>query len=689
MIESKVYGLRRSADRRYGVVPQCDSQCVGCELCPRGSADTRRGKKTRRRAGSRRKSDALRVVLIGVPNCGKTTLLNALTGSRLRTGNCPGVTVGESAVRSGEITYIDLPGVYSLSPSGSEGADESEVARRRLYGGGYDAVMCVADASAPERSLGLAVRLSAAGIPFVLAMNMADTARKKGVRTDAAALSAALRARVVEVSALRREGLDELRAAVAATAREAAAGWRTDTAAHTETRTDAPAAAQLDSHISRKTDSRPSPRPFPRIDDAFAMTDAEAGERVRRLAQSAVTRAGGEDIDSAPPPSLSDKADALFLHPAAGPAALLVVTAAAIALALAAGRAAGAAASYAAAAVSRAASAALSAAGLPGAVVSLIADGAVGGASAVVSFLPAVAALFCVLGALDDSGLLARFAAAADPLFSRLGMSGRAVLPLLLGWGCTVPAILSCRTLKSERDRRRVCFALAYMTCPARLPVYLTLAAMFFSPAAVAVIYAAGAALALLALALTKPRGEKAPGSTLFIELPPYRIPDARTVLTGALSRTLEFLSRAGTIIFAASALVWFLVRFGAGGYVADASESFGYALGRLLSPLLSAAGLGDPGIALSLFSGFAAKESTVSTLTVLFGPALAASLEAVGFGRAEAAAMAAFTLTASPCVAAVAAAVRERGALFAILCAAAQTAVAIALSAAVYAVFS
>ena len=183
MIESKVYGLRRSADRRYGVVPQCDSQCVGCELCPRGSADTRRGKKTRCRAGSRRKSDALRVVLIGVPNCGKTTLLNALTGSRLRTGNCPGVTVGESAVRSGEITYIDLPGVYSLSPSGSEGADESEVARRRLYGGGYDAVLCVADASAPERSLGLAVRLSAAGIPFVLAMNMADTARKKGVRT--------------------------------------------------------------------------------------------------------------------------------------------------------------------------------------------------------------------------------------------------------------------------------------------------------------------------------------------------------------------------------------------------------------------------------------------------------------------------------------------------------------------------
>ena len=582
------------------------------------------------------------LALAGNPNCGKTTLFNALTGANARTGNFPGVTVtrSESVCRARpEITLVDLPGVYALRPY----SDEERVTRSYLLGGAADAVISIADATCPARSLYLTLQLLELGVPVVLALNVMDALRAGGGSVDTAGLARALGIPVVPVSAALGEGLDALLdAAVQAAHGPPPDPWRAlapgpvQTCVRTIARLLAPAA-----HAAG----------LPPVFAATQWLDGGSTLHAPAAAETAaarMVRESGMPRDEALPTARFAQVDRLtrfFTLPRA----------------------------------------------LPGSRRSARIDRVLTGRY---TAYPAMAGLlggvfyltFHIIGPCL-SRLLARVAFVMDRPLRRLGLSGQSAVPLLLGFGCSVPGVLAARTLPTRRDRALTIVLTPCMSCSAKAPVYAAFAAAFF-PGRSAVVFLALYALGILAAAVaarllgrTALRGEAA---SFVMELPDYRWPNARSVLRRMWVRTREFLTRAFTVILAASVGVWVLRTFTPTWRVAaSAGESLLAVVGQALAPVFAPLGFGDWRAATALVTGLLAKETVLSTLGVLLGGDLTAALPGV-FSPAAAASYLVFTALYAPCVAAQAAMRQELGSRLGTLAAAAGSCAAAWCAAAV-----
>lgn len=565
------------------------------------------------------------LALAGNPNCGKTTLFNALTGANARTGNFPGVTVtrSEGVCRARpEITLVDLPGVYALRPY----SDEERVTRSYLLGGAADAVISIADATCPARSLYLTLQLLELGVPVVLALNVMDALRAGGGSVDTAGLARALGIPVVPVSAALGEGLDDggtLRAPAAA--EQAAARMVRESGIPRDEALPTARFAQVD-----------------RLARFFTLPQALPGSRRSARIDRVLT---GRYTAYPAMAGLLGGVFYLTFH-VIGPCLSRLLARGIAWLADAAGGV-------------------LTALDAGPLLHGLVREGVFAGVGSVAAFLPVILALFFFLSLLEDTGYLARVAFVMDRPLRRLGLSGQSAVPLLLGFGCSVPGVLAARTLPTRRDRALTIVLTPCMSCSAKAPVYAAFAAAFF-PGRSAVVFLALYALGIGTAAGAAPllgrtvlRGEAA---SFVMELPDYRWPDARSVLRRMWVRTKEFLARAFTVILAASVGVWVLRTFTPTWRVAaSAGESLLAVAGQALAPVFAPLGFGDWRAATALVTGLLAKETVLSTLGVLLGGDLTAALPGV-FSPAAAASFLVFTALYAPCVAAQAAMRQELG---------------------------
>lgn len=633
--------------------------------------------------------------LAGNQNCGKTTLFNQLTGSNQHVGNFPGVTVDQKV---GEVrgekdcSVVDLPGIYSIRPYTSE----EIVTRDFILNEKPDGIINIVDATNIERNLYLTLQLIEMHIPMVLALNMMDEVRSNGGTIDINKMSEELGISVVPISAVKNEGIDELlqTAIRVAKGREypkvydfcpsgpvhrcihSVCHQIEDHAerAGISTRFAATKLIEDDPSIAEKLDL--SQNELELVEHSIIQMEEEhAMDRNAALADMRYDFiekvCGGTVIkpQASKEHIRSVKIDNVLTHKfLAIPIFIAVmflvfyltfnVFGAYLSDLLAAGIDA----------VTSTVDRALTDYGINPVVHSLLIDGVFAGVGSVLSFLPIIVVLFFFLSILEDTGYMARIAFVMDKLLRKIGLSGRSIVPLLVGFGCTVPAVMATRTLSSERDRRMTIMLTPFMSCSAKIPIYAVFAAAFFPNHAALVmigLYGAGIIVGILmALLIGKTvfRGKPVP---FVMELPNYRFPSAKSVLLLMWDKAKDFLQRAFTIIFVATVIIWFLQSFDSRlNVVTDSADSLLAMLGHWLAPLFAPLGFEDWRIPTALITGFSAKEAVVSTLGVLTGT----SAEALGtalsglFTPISAISFLVFTLLYTPCMAAIAAVKRELG---------------------------
>ena len=641
----------------------------------------------------------MKVALAGNPNCGKTTLFNALTGSNQYVGNWPGVTVekkeGTAHLGDRSITVVDLPGIYSLSPYSME----EIVARDFIIGEGPDAVIDIVDATNLERNLYLTVQLLELERPLVLALNFMDEVKARGDQIDVERLSKELGVPVVPITAKTGEGLDEL-LQVAHRQMHLGVTYEPDDLYDDFTHDihhrmgelihDYAYAANLPAHwasikllegdgIVAKALNLPADVQN-KLDAIIAEYEASSalGDRetlvadsryryIERVVHASVVKGKGSEG-----PTLTEKIDrivtgkytALPLFLCAmlvmfvitfGPFGSWLQDGVSALIDLFSGWLEGA----------------LTAAGAPDVVISLACDGIISGVGGVLSFLPQIALLFFFLSFLEDSGYMSRAAFIMDRLLRRFGLSGKAFIPMLMGFGCSVPAIMGARTMENEKDRRMTILLIPFMSCSAKLPVYGLLSAAFFGPWAGLVVfglYVIGMVVGILSGILFKHTlfaGEPAP---FVLELPPYRFPSMENIATHVWQKVKGFLVKAGTLILAMSVVLWLLQSFDFSLHmVDDAANSMLGTLGALIAPVFAPLGFGFWQAAVALLTGFIAKEMVVSSLSMFYGFSLTAAGTAVaaamtGFTPLSAFSMLVFILLYVPCVAATSTMAKELG---------------------------
>ena len=647
----------------------------------------------------------LTIGFIGNPNCGKTTLFNAFTGANLKVANWPGVTVEkvEGAIRrhNMNIHLVDLPGTYSL-PSYTM---EEIVSRDFILSDEVDVIINVVDASALERSLYLTLQLLELGKPVVMALNMMDIVEKRGMEIDLHRLPEMLGIPVIPVSARKRRGLDVLLHA-AIHHRDAK---HTDPLIHDHK---AVGAHRLDHKMYAMVYSDPIED---RIDQLIAELEVkypdiinprwhaikllEQDQEVLKkhpvdrpdiLDQNYETRIIREKYDfieeiihevllhKEESDKLTDRLDKVLTDRFWGIPVFLLIMAVVFFLTFTVGDWLKGYMEDFIGWFGDGLEGLLTAWSVSDALKSLIIDGVLGGVGTIVTFLPNILILFLTLGFLEDSGYMARVAYVMEDVMSRLGLSGKAFIPMLLGFGCTVPAVMASRALEHKRDRYKVMLVTPFMSCNARLTIYILFAEMFFGSHAMVVAYSMyliGLAVAIL-VALVLHGIEKAQHRQtedfLLIELPEYKLPDMHTVGIYMWEKVKSYLEKAGTTIFVATILIWFLLNFGPSGYTTDAGESFGAILGHVLVPVFRPIGLGFWQICLALLAGISAKEVVVSSCAVLFGitnassgagmAEFAADLESIGFTSLNALCLMIFCLLYVPCAAALATIHKESG---------------------------
>lgn len=629
----------------------------------------------------------INVACIGNPNCGKTTLFNALTGSRLKVANWPGVTVerveGTTSYEDAEITLIDTPGIYSLTCY----TIEEKVTRQCAMDDDIDAIINVVDASSLERNLYLTLQLLELGKPIVLALNMMDVVEERGMELDMHRLPEMLGdIPVVPVSAARRTGLDILLHAVIHHCEEGMEDYILDyppeieekiTTLETIMQENYPSHSSARWHAIKLLEDDEEVKKEHPI-SVVHVVDRSYEKEIIQCKYTYIEKVVKEILFYKNKKAAStDRIDRLLTHPVWGIPIFLLIMCFVFFLTFTVGDMLKDIFEIGLDSVSGGAAALLESLKVTDWLKSLMVDGIITGVGGILTFIPNIFILFLALAILEDSGYMARVAYVMDSVMGKVGLSGKAFLPMILGFGCTVPAIMAARALETEHDRRRTMLVTPFMSCSARLPVYVLLSDMFFPNTAALTafsMYVAGMVTAILA-ALVANRLEKGKiNDSLLIELPEYKRPNARTIRIYVWNKLKDYLTKAGTTIFIASIVIWFVLNFGVTGMVENPADSFGAMLGHVLVPVLAPAGLGMWQIAVALLSGISAKEVVVSSFSVLFGVAnansdtgVAAIVENIhkinpAFGPLNAYCMMLFCLLYVPCVATVATIKKESG---------------------------
>ncbi len=676
----------------------------------------------------------LQVGFVGNPNCGKTTLFNAYTGANLKVANWPGVTVekkeGAFKYHDHRFKLVDLPGIYSLTSY----TMEERLTREYIMDSKVDVIVNVVDASSLERNLYLTLQLIELGKPVVLALNMMDIVEERGMEIDLHRLPEMLGIPVIPVSARKKTGLDILMHTVShhrnkkldhnlehhhgkelhrIHIHEAGEEKESDSPRRVHKIREEHKHGHKHKHKHEHHSEYPVVYSDPiedKIDEISELLVKHYGEidnlrwhaiKLMELDQ-AVTAKYPLDLSNAVKHSYegeiinqkydfieeiieevvvnkhkkaasTDKIDRLLTHKFFGLPIFLGIMALVFFFTFQIGDLIKGLFEVVLGAFSSGVLYLLESVHAGQFVTSLVVDGIIAGVGGILTFLPNIFILFLALAFLEDSGYMSRVAYVMDGVMGKLGLSGRAFIPMLLGFGCTVPAIMASRSLENMKDRRKTILITPFMSCSARLPIYVLFSQMFFGRMAMVVAYSMyliGIIVAILVAWAMSGKSEKNVGNTLLIELPEYKSPNARTIIIYVWEKVKEYLTKAGTTIFAASVVIWFILNFGPGGMVENMSDSFGAMIGRIVAPVLKPAGLDLWQVVVALISGIAAKEVVVSSFSVLFqinnitSPVGMAGLSQIlagyGFGALNAYSLMVFCLLYIPCAATIGVIQRE-----------------------------
>lgn len=631
--------------------------------------------------------------LIGNQNCGKTTLFNQLTGANQHVGNFPGVTVDQKV---GEIkehkncSVVDLPGIYSLRPYTSE----EIVTRDFLINEKPDAIINIVDATNIERNLYLTLQLLEMQIPMVLALNMMDEVRNNGGSIDVMGMSEKLGIPVVPISAVKAEGISELVEKVIRTAEKKKYPKITDFCEkgpvhrcihalshqvedHAQNlgispRFAATKVVENDVEIIKKLNF--SQNEFEMMQHSIEEMETDHKmDRNAALADMRYTFIEKVCKDTVKHPKeskehkRSEKIDRILTNKYLAIPMFLAIMMLIFYLTFGLiGAWLSDLLSLGIEQITDICDKGLTAYGINPVVHSLIIDGVFAGVGSVLSFLPVIVVLFFFLSILEDSGYMARIAFVMDKLLRKIGLSGRSFVPMLIGFGCTVPAVMATRTLSSDRDRKMTIMLTPFISCSAKIPVYSVFAMAFFKDHAALVmmaLYVTGIVVSILVALILKGTVFSGKPVPFVMELPNYRLPSVKSVLQLMWDKAKDFLQRAFTIIFVATIIIWFLQTFDTRlNVVTDSANSLLAVLGRWVAPIFTPLGFGDWRISTSLITGFTAKEAVVSTMSVLCGTSMSNLPQTLGsfFTPLSAVSFLVFTLLYTPCVAAIAAIRRE-----------------------------
>ena len=634
--------------------------------------------------------------LVGNQNCGKTTLFNALTGSNQHVGNFPGVTVEQ---KSGEVkgvkncSVVDLPGIYSLRPY----TQEEIVSRDFIINQKPDCIINIIDATNIERNLYLTLQLLELRVPTVIALNMMDEVYANGGTVDVQQLSRLIGVPVVPISAVKGEGVSELIDRVVDTARKKALPGVTDFCAD-----DSPVhrcihavihliqdhadrlgvssrfcTAKLiegDPELAGRLELDENEREL--LEHCIVQMESESGlDRNAALADMRYSFIEGVvsktvvKCHESREHARSVRMDRVLTGKYTAIPTFLAIMFLIFYLTFnVIGSALSDWLSLGIDALTGLVDRGLTAYGINPVVHSLVIDGIFAGVGSVLSFLPIIVTLFFFLSILEDTGYMARVAFVMDRPLRKLGLSGRSFVPMLIGFGCSVPAIMATRTVSSDRDRKMTILLTPYMSCSAKIPIYAVFAAAFFPQnrgLAMICLYALGIVMGIIVALILKSTAFRGQPVPFVMELPNYRMPSLKSVGLLLWEKAKDFLERAFTVIFMATVLIWFLQTFDTRlNVVADSADSLLALIGQLIAPVFRPLGFADWRMVTALISGFTAKEAVVSTLAVLLGTNVANLSSALGsvFNPITAVSFLVFTLLYTPCVAAVATIRRELG---------------------------
>ena len=641
---------------------------------------------------------AIRLALAGNPNCGKTTMFNDLTGSSQYVGNWPGVTVEKKEGKlkgHKDVTIVDLPGIYSLSPY----TMEEVITRNYLIEQKPDAIINIVDASNLERNLYLTTQLVEIGLPVVIALNMMDVVKKNGDHIDSKRLSEQLGCPVVEMSAVKSQGLQAAAEKALELARE---GKKAEVSLRFSEKVRC-ALCKIEDLLKGQ---------LPENTNWYAIKFFERDAKVLESARidgklyapiEAIVRACEEDLDDdaesiitgeryafigavvsacykkkkAAALSTSDKIDRIVTNRwLALPIFALIMWAVYYISVTTIGSIAtdwvndvfigewiqGGVSNW------------LVSIGAAEWLQGLLVDGIIGGVGAVIGFVPQIMVLFLLISILEDCGYMARVAFIMDRLFRKFGLSGKSFIPMLIGSGCSVPAIMASRTMENDRDRKMTIMLTPFIPCSAKLPVFALMAGAFFpgnSFVAPSMYFLGILMVILCGILMKRTRFFKGDPAPFVMELPQYHMPRPKGVLIHMWERGKAFIVKAGTIIFVACGLIWFLQSFNWSLQWVDGDQSILASIGRFIAPIFAPLGFGSWQASVATATGFLAKENIVATLGVLFGlgaemteesPELIAQVGSIFATKYAAYAFMAFTLLASPCFAAIGAIRREMG---------------------------
>lgn len=634
--------------------------------------------------------------LAGNQNCGKTTLFNALTGSNQHVGNFPGVTVDQ---KMGDIkgtkncSVVDLPGIYSIRPY----TQEEIVSRDFILDGKPDGIINIVDATNIERNLYLTLQLLELNLPMVVALNMMDEVRANGGTVDVKKLSESLGVPVIPISAAKNEGVSELSDKMVYVAKNRILPKRIDFCSDGPVHRCIHAVAHVIEDHARNISVPPRFCATKLIegDDEYFADRLELDKNERELIEHSIVEMEhdtGLDRNAALADmrytfieksvtqsvvkcneSREHKRSVKMDEVLTGKYTALPVFFGVMFLVFwltfnVIGSRLSDLLSLGIDALTNLCDKGLTAYGINPVVHSLIIDGIFAGVGSVLSFLPIIVTLFFFLSILEDTGYMARVAFVMDKLLRKIGLSGRSFVPMLIGFGCSVPAIMSTRTLSSDRDRKMTILLTPYMSCSAKIPIYAVFTAAFFAKYRALVmigLYVTGIVLGIIVALILKKTAFKGEPIPFVMELPNYRMPSPKSVFLLLWEKARDFLQRAFTVIFLATIIIWFLQSFDTRlNVVDDSADSLLAMVGKFIAPIFTPLGFGDWRAVTALISGFTAKEAVVSTLSVLMNtgtaelgtvlPSIFSGLSAVSF--------LVFTLLYTPCVAAVATIKKELG---------------------------